>query len=265
MNIFKREIKLNLKPFIFWMLGMVILIFAGIVKYKGVEASGGIDFGSIIDKFPRIVLAIIGIIGIDPYTPGGYYSIISYYIMITACIYAVSLGVNAVSREILDKTHEFIFTKPRKRSFILLMKMATAFIYLFAFCVLSYLVSIGAVTKLKITENINFLILLFSITVFLVAFVFFEISALLSVLLKDAQKAALYCNLVFLFSFAIGIICDILQNAGPLRVLAPLKYFLPADLLDNRISIPYLILCLVLIILCNSGVFIFFKRKDLKI
>jgi hypothetical protein len=40
MNIYLRELRFGVKPFIFWTLGLCLLIFAGVVKYTGVGAAG---------------------------------------------------------------------------------------------------------------------------------------------------------------------------------------------------------------------------------
>lgn len=65
----------------------------------------------------------------------GYMGILFYYILICTVIYAVHLGTAAVSRESVDKTYEFVFTKPLSRTRILGWKLSAAFFYLLAFCI----------------------------------------------------------------------------------------------------------------------------------
>jgi hypothetical protein len=101
MNILKRELRDGLKPFIFWTIGLFVLVFAGMTKYMGIETSGS-SLNELIDKFPRVVLAFMGMVGVDINTFGGYYAILVYYALICAVIYAIHLGSNAVSRETVD-------------------------------------------------------------------------------------------------------------------------------------------------------------------
>ena len=59
MNLFRRELKTGLKPFLFWALGLFALIFAGIVKSSGATANGAF-MTQLLNRFPRIVLAVMG-------------------------------------------------------------------------------------------------------------------------------------------------------------------------------------------------------------
>ena len=136
MNILKRELRAGRKTFILWTIGLFFIMFAGIAKYTGF--SGEANITELFDSFPRIVLAVFGMVGLDVTSLGGFYSVVVYYGIICAAIYGVSLGCRAVNEEAIDKTYEFIFTKPRSRSFILGMKMLSAFIYLTLYSILSY-------------------------------------------------------------------------------------------------------------------------------
>ncbi len=263
MNILKRELKAGLKPFLFWTIGLFVLVFAGMTKFTGLDA-GGTSVGELIASFPRIVQAVLGIVGINIETLGGYYAILMYFAMICIAIYSISLGANALNREAVDKTYEFVFTKPRSRNTILSMKLLAGFIYLFVFSLLSYIFSTAAVSTLNLKETIDAEMLLFSVALFLVGLLFFCLSALIAANSKRAEKGFLYGNLCFVFAFVIGITYDMLENGGLLRVFSPLKYFSPAELLNSQFNISYLILTLVLCSLCALGAFYKFNKKDLQ-
>lgn len=263
LSILKRELKSGLKPFIFWTIGLFFLVFAGMIKSTGLSA-GGASVGELIGSFPRIVQAVLGMVDLNIETLGGFYAVLFFYALILTVIYAIYLGSNAVNREAVDKTYEFIFTKPRNRNFILLMKLKSGFVYLLAFSLLNYLFSISAVATLNLTENINTEMLLFSISLFLVGFLFFCLSAFLSASIKRIEKSFLYGNLSFVIAFIFGIIFDMLENGGLLRVLSPLKYFLPKEILGKQLNICYLILTLVLCTAFLSGAFYKFDKKDLQ-
>lgn len=264
MNILKRELSAGLKPFLFWTLGLFFLVFAGLTKFTGVDtAAGGVNLYDLLNKFPRVVLAVMGIVGIDINTLGGYYSILAYYALICAVIYAVYLGTNAVSREAVDKTYEFVFTKPRSRSYILQMKFLAVWIYIAMFCILNYVFSVAAIAVLGFSGNLNFQIFLFSIAVFLVSSMFFSLSAFISAAAKQSERGALYGNLCFLFAFIMGIVYDMLENGGILKFISPLKYFSPADLLNKEIDPLFAAICVVLTAVFLWGAFARFNKKDL--
>jgi len=97
MNILSRELRAGRKTFFFWSLGLFFLVFAGMAKYTGVAADEA-SFNALLAQFPRVVLAVLGITGVDVEAPGGYYAVLAFYAVICASIYGVSLGANAVNR-----------------------------------------------------------------------------------------------------------------------------------------------------------------------
>ena len=123
MNLFRREIKAGIKPFLLWTLGLFAFIFAGIVKSSAAMADGRF-MTELIGKFPRIVIAVMGMANVDIANFGGFYAVLMQYVFVLTAVFAVYLGNNAVSRESIDKTYEFLFTKPRSRSFILAARTA---------------------------------------------------------------------------------------------------------------------------------------------
>lgn len=263
MNVLKKELRTGLKPFIFWIIGLFVLVFVGMIKFEGISTADGSNITGLMSEFPRIVLAILGMVDVNINSLGGYYSVLSYYGLICAVIYAVHLGSNAVSRETIDQTYEFIFTKPRSRNYILSMKLRGAWIYFTMFCLLSYVFAVSATSTLQISENLNSQMLLFSLSIFLIGSIFLALSAFFSAIAKQAEKGSLYGNLFFLYSFIIGIIYDMLENGGVLKFISPLKYFNPADILANKLDPLFVVICVILV-----GIFLFsafrkFSKKDL--
>jgi ABC-2 type transport system permease protein len=263
MNVLKREIITGIKSFLFWALGLFVLIFAGMTKFTGIEsAAGSANISEMINKFPKVVLAVMGMVSVDVNTLGGYYSVIAYYVLICATIFAVHIGINAVSRETFDKTYEFIFTKPCSRSYILRMKLFTAWIYITLFCILNYVFSVAAIAFFRFSGNLNFQILLFSVTIFLISSLFSALSAFISVATKQAEKGASYSNLCFLLAFIMGVIYDTLENGGILKLISPFKYFSPADLLNKKLDPLFAAICVVFTIAFLWSAFEKFQKKD---
>ncbi len=262
MNILKRELRAGIKPFILWTAGMFILVFIGIYKFQGVSAEG-VDMSALLSQFPRPVLAVMGMAGVDISTLGGYVSVLFYYVLICAVIYSVHLGSSAVTRESVDKTYEFIFTKPVSRDRILAMKLLAGWIYLLVFCVLDVVFSIVAVSTLEASEAITGPIVLFALSIFLIASLFIALSALLAALVRQADKGSLCGNLAFLYAFVLGVVYDMLEHGGALRLISPFKYFRAPDLLDGRFDPLYTVISAALAAACLFGAFRLFKRRDL--
>ena len=265
MNILKLELKFDLKRFIFWSVGIFLLLIAGMTKFIGFSSSAAAsaDMTKLLDSFPKIILAIMGMANVDIQSLGGYFFILQYYVILCVIIYSIHLGTNAVLREDFDKTYEFVFTKPRKRSFILFMKLLSSFIYLVLFNALNMVFSFISLKMLNIDNTISKTIVVCSIAVFLIGLVFMALSACISTIVKRAERGTRISYLIFLIVFVLGIIFDIVNNGAYIKPFTPIKYFEGVDIVKGNLDPIYTILCLVL-----AGIFLFitfkeFERKDL--
>jgi len=261
MNILKREQRAGRKAFLFWLIGMFLLCFTGIIKYQSYTLSGSMT--ELIASFPRIVLAVMGVVGVDINTLGGYTALLFYYVLICTVIYCVHLGSAAVLRESIDKTYEFVFTKPCSRTRILGLKLTSAYLHLLLFCIFNGMFSMLAVAYLKTSENITPQIILLSLSVFLIGSVFLALSSFFAAAAKRPEKGTLYGNLAFLCAFLLGVVYNLLENPGLLKLISPFSYFSAADLLAQKIDPLYTVITLLLIGVCLFGTFKKFIRKDL--
>lgn len=262
MNIFKRELRVELKPFLLWLIGLFLLCFAGIIKFESYTESGSMT--ELVASFPRIVLAVMGAVGVDIGTLAGYTVLLFYYVLICTVIYAVHLGASAVGRESVDKTYEFVFTKPRSRSQILSMKLASAYLYLLLLCAFNGLFAMMAVAYLNTSETITGVIWLCVLTVFFIGALFLAVSAFFASITERPEKGTLYGNLAFLYAFILGVVYNMLENPGLLKLITPFNYFSSADLIAEYLDPTYLAITIALTVLLLFGTFVKFKNKDLK-
>ena len=172
MNIILKELRFGYKPFLFWLLGQFFLTVAGLAKYTGIQ--GGMDIGKLLDQFPRIILAVLGMGGgVDLTSLPGYYSVLRYYVFVLAILLAIHLGSSAVNRELIDRTYDFIYAKPRTRSFILLWKLGAGFAFLAVFCLMNIPYRYAGMRAINIQPDDFTFVYIYTAAVFLVAFLFF--------------------------------------------------------------------------------------------
>lgn len=262
MNLFRRELKTGLKPFLFWTLGLFALIFAGIVKSSGATASGAF-MSQLLDRFPRIVLAVMGMANVDISNFGGFYAVLMQYVFVFAAVYAAHLGNNAVSRESVDRTYEFLFTKPRARSYILARKLLAALVFYTAYCALNFAFSVAAVTQLTLEGDFTRVFAAFSLALWLEGIVFFALAALLSASFHSAERGAKAGNLAVLMAYVLAVIYDLLEKPGLFRLGSPFRYFLNTELTGSSVSPLYAALCLLLAAAFLAVAFSRFERRDL--
>ncbi len=262
MNLFRRELKTGFKPFLFWTLGLFMFIFAGIVKSTAAMADGAF-MTELIGKFPRIVVAVMGFSNLDISKFEGFYAVLMQYVFVLTAVYAAHLGTNAVSRESIDKTYEFLFTKPRSRSFILTRKMLSALVFLTIYAVLNLLFSKMAVQQLSITGDYTSLFFRFSVVMWFIGLVFFSLAAMFAATIASAERGARAGNLAVMLAYALAVVYDLLENPGLLRLTTPFRYFLNTQVIEGTVSVPYAGLCVALTAVFLAVAYYRFERRDL--
>jgi ABC-2 type transport system permease protein len=261
MNIIMKEIRFGLKPFLFWLLGISFLLVAGMTKYTAIE--GGADISMIFDKFPKIILAVFGMGGgVDITSIGGYYSVLMYYSFIVVILYSVYLGTSAVNRELIDKTYEFIFTKPRTRSYILMRKVITGAGFLVVFCLMNIPLSFLGLSIISTRGEDTGFVYTNTIALLFVGLVFFALGVFWSATLKKPERGATATNLCFLVGFIAGIIYDMYEEAAALQVISPLRFFPPQEILDGIIDPFFAVGCMIAVAILLFFGFRQFERRD---
>lgn len=263
MNILKKELQQGVKPFILWTLGIAFLVIGGMMKFYGVSRAESGGLSDMLAQIPKPVLAMFGMAEANIETFGGFYSVLQFYAVIAICCYAIHLGTSSVLRESIDKTYEFLFTKPCGRMVILTMKLLAGLIWLTALCVINGAFSYLAPRLYGIENTIPEKMMLFIVTFYLVALFFFAMSVMLSVLITKSEYAIQASYVVLLISYSLSVVFDMDTRFEFLRFAIPLKYFRASELLVGRVHMGYLtamlIMMMVFIVISGIG----FQRKDL--
>lgn len=263
MNVFIHDLRSGLKSFLIWSMVLFVFVFAGMVKYTGVETGGMDAVNALINSFPKIVLAVMGFSGFDVSGIGGFYAILEVYVMIIAALYAVRLGQVAVSGERIDRTYEFLLTKPRSRSSILGAKTLAGLVFLTAFSLLNFAFSQAGYAQLGLSTDMGGVFAAFSVALFVVSLAFFGLGTMLSALFRSPEVGARVGNLSVLVFYMIGVVCSAMDDQTVLRYLTPFKFFDPRSLMDQVIEPFPVVLCLVVGAASLAVAFVLFGRQDL--
>jgi uncharacterized protein YneF (UPF0154 family) len=121
-----------------------------------------------------------------------------------------------------------------------------------------------AVAYLNTSETITALIWLCVLTVFFIGALFISLSAFFASIAERPEKGTLYGNHAFLYAFILGVVYNMLENPGILKLITPFNYFSSTDLVAEKLDPVYLFITLVLTVLLLLGAFAKFKNKDLK-
>lgn len=265
MNIFLRELKVHRKSLFFWCLGMFFMIWTGMAKYTGLQASG--DAASkMLDQFPDSVKRIIGLEGLDINTAVGFYGVLFIYLAIMAAIHAVLLGSSLIAKEERDKTVEFLLAKPTSRTHVITEKLLAGFVSILLLNVFTLVVSLVTVTKQNNDNPPIRVAVMLMIGMFIIQLLFLALGAFTGAVLKKPKRAGSLASSVMMFTFFIYIVVGINEKLNFLKFFSPFKYFEGSQIIINgNLNVGYVLLSGFVIILLTWGTFYFFNKKDLAI
>lgn len=263
MNIIIREWKQGWKSFLIWALGLGVLVIGGMVKFTAMAGSDSAEMTQLLAQFPRPVLAIFGMAEANIETLSGFYSVLQFYAVLALSCYAVSLGCNAVLRESIDKTDEFLFTKPCGRTYVLTAKLIASWAFLTVLCMLNGLFSYLAPVVYGLENTIPWEMLRMTAAAYAVALLFFALSAALAAWIPRAERAVQAAYGLLLTAYAFSVVFDMDTRFAFLRPVTPFRYFRARELLNGQINSVYLAVTVGFIAVCLGLTVWGFRKKDL--
>ncbi len=230
-QVMKKEARLHGKTFVIFAFGFCLLMMIGMGKYTGFSGAGGESITDLLEQLPRVFLVVVGLNDLDLSTLGGYYGVLAAYGYVMVGLLAIALGVRTVTYERNEKMADFLYTKPMKRSHILLAKMAVAILFLIGLALLS-IPSVAIGLRVIGAENtITTLVVQVAISYFFVGLLFYGVSFYCgSILTKGAMAVA---NGIFLATYTLGVVYEMIEGLSFLRLVAPIKYFSVPDMIGG--------------------------------
>jgi ABC-2 type transport system permease protein len=259
----KWELKAHRKSLLIWSVSMVLMIYAGMIKYGGFAASGQ-DINELMSALPKGLMAFFGVGVFDLTSIQGFYVIFYVYFAIMAAIHAAMLGASIVAKEEYDHTADFLLSLPVKRREIITSKAVATLIQMVVFNLVTMVASITIVAMYNKGEPINGLILKLMLGMFFLQLIFMSLGFCFAALVKRPKKAASYATGVLLTAYILSVGIDINNKLDPLKYLTPFKYF------DGKVlaffggfEAQYIILALVLFVGMMGATYYFYQKRDI--
>lgn len=265
MNIFLKELKSEIKSLFFWIIGLTVLIFAGLSKFSVMATSTG-DLNELMDSIPKILRALFGFVNLDLSTIAGYFGILFNYVILMGIIFAAMMGSKLVAKEELMRTSEFLLVKPRSRKSILFSKVLVGLLMISIFSMFTYFISLTAIKMFNSEANEAVLVMNETLSMFIIMILFFFIGIFTATLVKKPRTAQkLTMSIVFL-TFMLSILYDMMENPGIVRYLTPFRYFPIAEIIDTlALNSQFLILSVALIFGLLSSSIRNYNNRDMAI
>jgi ABC-2 type transport system permease protein len=261
-NIFLYEVRAYRKATIVWTVSLIALVLFFMSLFPSFEKDAE-QVNELLKTLPEALRNAVGI-EIGSFTSIlGFYSYVFMYIALCGAIQAMMIGASILSKEVREKTVDFLLTKPVSRSTIIVSKLSAAFVSI-AITSLTFILCAYFIASYVKTENFNEqAFFLLSFTLFFVQVMFLAIGVIASMLLPKLKSVlSLSLGVVFAFFF-IGMFGSTVGEAS-VRYITPFKYFDSMYIIKNsQYEWSYLIVGLVWIILALIASFFIYTKKDM--
>lgn len=260
MNIFLHELKAFRRSIIIWAGSMTALAVMYVLIFKSL-GSDIEDFKVFLSNMPDVMKTVFNIYVENLSTLVGFYSFVFSFIVLCGGIQAMNIGTAIVSKEVRDKTADFLMTKPVSRNGILTSKLLAGLTVL-VFTNIIYLgLTIAVITALVEDYNLK-LFLMISVTMFFVQLMFMALGIIVSVIVGKI-KSVISISLSTVFGFyIIGSMGSFLGEAR-VRYLSPFRYFDTAYIIENAAyEASFLIVGLIFVVSAITGSYLVYMKKD---
>lgn len=265
MNVFFRELKAYRKNLIFWSVGMLMLIWASMVKYSAFSTSGQ-SITEMMKQFPRSIQAIFGMTGFDLTTISGFYGVMFTYIALMATVHAVIIGSDIIAKEERDRTTEFLFVRPISRVKILTSKIFAGLFCLVIFNLVTWASSCYFIDYYGKNSMSSGDLALLMVGLLFLQLIFFFVGVAAASILKRSKLSGSIATSILLLAFILTVFININEKLSDLKYFTPFRYFDAKDLLQKGSLDPvYVSISLALIIIMIVSAYKKYTSRDLSV
>jgi ABC-2 type transport system permease protein len=262
MNILLHELRAHRRSTMIWTISLIAVV-ALFMSFFPSFTKDTEEFRKLLEGYPVAIREAFGINLDNFFSILGFYCYGLSFVTLCGAIQAMNLGTSIVSKEVREKTADFLLTKPVTRTAVLTNKLLAALIsiiitnivYLAAATLLAYQV---ATVEFKVS-----IFILLSLTVFFVQLIFLALGIIISVVVQRI-KSVLTVSLATVFAFYFLGMFSSTSGDEVKRYLSPFKYFDTAYIIEKSgYEASFLITGAVVIIVAIGASFLIYAKKDI--
>ena len=221
------------------------------------------EFTKILANYPEAIRNAFGINLGNFFTILGFYCFPFTFITLFGAIQAMNLGTAIVSKEVQEKTADFLLTKPVTRTTVLTAKLLAA---TFSIVITNIVYLSGGLLMANQVKTEDFSIKLFimiSLTMFFIQLIFLALGIVISVIVPRIKSVlSVSLSTVFAFYF-LGMFSDTTGEEAK-RYITPFKYFDTTYILKHSsYESSFLIVGAAIIIIAIAGSYYVYTKKDI--
>lgn len=263
MNMFLHELNAYSKSTIIWSISLTVVVIVFLSMFPAFSSNAE-ELKNLLETLPN---ALRNALGLSLDTIGsllGFYSTITFlYITLCGAIQAMNLGTSIVSKEVREKTADFLLTKPVSRVQIMTAKLLAALTSLIitnAIYIVVASIMASVITSQPFSMKIFILI---SATLFYIQLMFLALGILVSVVAPKI-KSVLPVSLGTVFAFFFISMFGSAIGDNNLRYMTPFKFYDPAYIIRNaNYETSFILLEVGFITLAITSSYIIYVKKDI--
>jgi ABC-2 type transport system permease protein len=261
MNIFAQELRQNKVSTIIWTVAMLAIAALYISIYPSIFSST--DAANILQNFPEAFKKTFGMTEGTLLGFPAFYTFLLTLVLLTGALQAMNLGTGITSKEVRDKTADFLLTKPISRFSILTQKLTSSALLLFLTNI-GFLSGTWVLINIFVKGDIQFEIFIrTSLTLAFVQIFFLVLGFSLGAILPKI-KSVIAVSLPTVFGFYITGLFDTIVGEEKIKYLTPFKFFdLNSLSSGGNYQLGTIVYLAMLILLAISISYIVFKKRDI--
>ncbi|NYE06123.1 ABC-2 type transport system permease protein [Bacillus niacini] len=262
MNILLHELRAYRKSTMIWTLSLIAVV-ALFMSFFPSFTKDTEEFRKLLEGYPVALREAFGINLDNFFSILGFYCYGLSFVTLCGAIQAMNLGTSIVSKEVREKTADFLLTKPVTRTAVLTNKLLAALISI----IITNIIYLAAATLLAYqVATVDFkvsIFILLSLTVFFVQLIFLALGIIISVVVQRI-KSVLTVSLATVFAFYFLGMFSSTSGDEVKRYLSPFKYFDTAYIIEKSgYEASFLITGAVVIIIAIGASFYIYAKKDI--
>ena len=244
LQVFKREMRANLKNLLFWALGLLALAAIGYLEFSGMAEAGDI-VNAVFIIMPRVVRVAFGMDVLPLNTAAGYYACMYTFVGLGVFTHAALLGAQLIAKEETGKTADFLFVRPLKRTAVIAGKLLAGVAQVLVLNLVVMAATLGSFLPQLKGEPFTKEVLLSMVGMFLAALVFLAGGALLAALSKRPRKSASLATGFLLVAYLLMVTVEMAELPA-LDFVTPFRYFHTVSVIQQGLRPAFVALALVL-------------------
>jgi ABC-2 type transport system permease protein len=240
---------------------MTFLAVVYIFLFKGLEHDIE-SFKFFLDNMPAMIKKGFNILVDSISTLEGFYSFVFSFVILCGAIQAMNLGTAMVTKEIRDKTVDFLMTKPVSRMNIMTSKLMAAFFVL----LITNIIYLGLtiLTAVAVVEAFHLKIFfMISLTMFFVQLIFMALGTLISVI-AGKIKSVISVSLSTVFGFYILGSLGSFLGEEKVRYFSPFRYFDAAYIMKHAAyETSFVVIGIAFLIVAITSSYLVYLKKDI--